>query len=128
MSLSSAGEMRLANCGEPVALALAEALKPLVRQLVREEVRLQLDECSPRWLTVAQAAVRIGIGESAVRERIRRGMLVGRKWEGRWYVASADLDSAIERGTPSATVPLHSGQDMAPAALTRPEAVAIDRR
>ena len=77
---------------------------------------------------LAQAAVRIGIGESAVRERIRRGLLAGRKWEGRWYVASADIDSAIERGTPSATVPVHSGRDMAPAALTRPEAVAINRR
>jgi Helix-turn-helix domain len=113
---------------EPLATALAEALELLVRRLVRKEVRLRLDECSPRWLTVAQAAVRIGIGESAVRERIRRGLLAGRKWEGRWYVASADVDSAIERGTPSATVPVHSGRDMAPAALERPEAVAINRR
>jgi helix-turn-helix protein len=88
--------------------ALAEALEPLVRRIVREEVRRQVAADLARWLTVPQAAARIGIGESAVRDRIRRGLLAGRKWEGRWYVASADIDEKIALGQPSATVPSFS--------------------
>jgi hypothetical protein len=113
---------------ESLAIAVADALEPLIRRLVREELKLLLEEQSPTWLTVAQAATRIGIGESAVRERIRRGLLEGRKWHGRWYVRSADIDLAIEDAGSSATLPVHSGRDMAPAALQRPEAVAINRR
>ena len=83
---------------ESVAVALAEALEPLVRRLVREEVRLRLDESSPRWLTVAQAAVRIGIGESAVRERIRGAYSRDASGRAGGGHASADIESAIERG------------------------------
>ena len=58
---------------------------------VNAEVQLRFDERAPRWLTIGQASKRIGIGQSAVRERIRRGVLPGRKWEGRWYVAAEDI-------------------------------------
>jgi excisionase family DNA binding protein len=88
---------------EPIAAALLDTLHSELERIARVEVLRALDERLPRWLTVPQAAERIGIGRSAVRERIRQGALPARKWEGRWYVASADIDAAIAVA-PSATV------------------------
>ena len=91
---------------EPIAAALLDTLHSELAKIARVEALRAIDERLPRWLTVPQAAERIGIGPSAVRERIRQGALPGCKWEGRWYVASADIDAAIA-AAPSATVSSH---------------------
>jgi Helix-turn-helix domain len=74
---------------------LVQTLHPVIRGIVREEVRVVVEERLPRWLTVEQASERIGIGPSAVRERIRRGLLPARKWQARWYVDSDEIDRCI---------------------------------
>lgn len=52
------------------------------------------------FLTVAQAAELLGIGASAVRERIRQGKLPARKTNKGWVIAAADLleASGLSRG------------------------------
>jgi hypothetical protein len=62
-----------------LAVALAEALRPIVAELVAEEVErvtqaLHADE-EPPYLTVAQYAERHHTTPAAVRARIRRGSL-----------------------------------------------------
>lgn len=79
------------------AASLFAEIRPLVARLVRDEVGRAVDERLPRWVPVRQAAERIGITESGVRERLRQGRLEGRKWDGRWYVSAAALDEAIDR-------------------------------
>lgn len=51
-------------------------------------------------LTVAQAAEMLGIGESAVRERIKRGKLPATKTNKGWSIAASDLleASGLSRG------------------------------
>lgn len=51
-------------------------------------------------LTVAQASELLGIGASAVRERIRQGKLPARKTAKGWVIAAADLleASGLSRG------------------------------
>jgi hypothetical protein len=80
-----------------ITTALVKAIRAELERLARDEVRRALDERLPRWLTVPQAAERVGITESGIRERLRRGVLDGRKWNGRWYVSSSRLDESIER-------------------------------
>jgi excisionase family DNA binding protein len=80
---------------DPLASAVIELVRPELKQVVREELRLALDDRLPRWLTVKQVAERIGISESAVRERIRNGLLHANKWQGRWYVEAAEIDRCI---------------------------------
>jgi hypothetical protein len=108
---------------EAVLEAMLDALRPSLRELVRQEVWAAVEERYPPWLTVAQAAERIGIGSSAVRERIRKGVLPGQEWEGRWYVRATDIDVAIQSGS-AATVTTHhtygpSAVAPAPALTTR---------
>jgi len=88
---------------EMLADALLDALKPSIRKIVRDELRLALDTRTPRWLTTEQAAERIGISASGVRERIRRG-LPAQRWQGRLYIASAVIDDAIANAEAAATV------------------------
>jgi hypothetical protein len=76
---------------------LIEEIRPIVAALVREQVTAEPDHRLPAWLTPAQAGDRLGIGASAVRERIRRGVLPAHRWENRLYVRTADIDAEIER-------------------------------
>jgi len=89
--------------------ALSAALEPNIRRLVTQEVRLALDERLPRWLTPKQAAERIGIGESAVRERIRNASLTANKWDGRWYIEAAEIDRCIAGASYHQRLPHNSG-------------------
>jgi hypothetical protein len=73
--------------------ALVELLRPLVRQLVKEEVKRAKLEW--RWQPVARAAELLGITEEAARRRVLRGQLPGRRVEGRVYVDMAELDRQI---------------------------------
>ena len=77
--------------------ALAEALEPLVRRLVREEVRRA--EYEWRWRTPAEAGELLGISAAAIRQRVVRGQLPARKLEGRLYLDVNDLDLAIKNGS-----------------------------
>jgi DNA-directed RNA polymerase specialized sigma24 family protein len=58
---------------------MRETLRLLVADLVDERLELRLDELRrelrPRWLTVEQAAARLGCSRDAVRMRARRGRL-----------------------------------------------------
>jgi excisionase family DNA binding protein len=92
---------------DPLVAALLELLQPELRRLMREEIRnINIDDLAPRWLTVRQAAERIGIGPSAVRERIRQGSIPARKWEGRLYIEASAIDEAVATSEPAATVRL----------------------
>jgi excisionase family DNA binding protein len=63
---------------ERVAAALAGAARPA--------------SSSPRWLTVAAAAERLGCSPDAVRMRVRRGRLEARRQGRRVYVSAASVD------------------------------------
>jgi len=77
-----------------VEQALLELLRPLVRQEVRREV--ERAKLQWRWQPVARAAELLGISEHAVRQRVLRGQLVGKKEHGRVYVDMEALDNRIE--------------------------------
>jgi hypothetical protein len=78
---------------EPIAEALHQALEPLVRQIVKEELGRRDREW--RWLTTEQTGELLGITVDAVRQRYWRKQLPGRKVEGRLYFDVADLDRLI---------------------------------
>jgi Helix-turn-helix domain len=73
--------------------ALTELIRPLVRQIVREEIRRA--QTQRRYLPVKKAAEEMGISEAAARQRVRRGQLPGRNVEGRVYVDMESLDRVI---------------------------------
>jgi hypothetical protein len=79
------------------AEALVEALRPLVAAIVAEELKLRFDErmlheSSPRWLTLEQAAARLGCSPDAARMRARRGRLEYRYQGRRMYVSADSVD------------------------------------
>jgi excisionase family DNA binding protein len=82
---------------EPTAHALTEALRPLVIEVVEQELDRRFDglerDNGPRWLTLDQAATRLGCSRDAVRMRARRGRLEHR-YQGRRLYVSAD---AVDR-------------------------------
>jgi hypothetical protein len=49
-------------------------------------------------VSTADAAKRLGLGEDAIRKRIKRGVLNGYKRDNKWYVVLDDLDR-IEQGS-----------------------------
>jgi excisionase family DNA binding protein len=68
-----------------------------VAELVEQELshrldQLELDLRRPRWLTLEQAAARLGCSVGAVRMRARRGRLECRYQGRRMYVSAADVD------------------------------------
>jgi excisionase family DNA binding protein len=77
--------------------ALTEALRKLVVAVVEQEVDRRIDklgrDTGPRWLTLEQAAARLGCSRDAVRMRARRGRLEHR-YQGRRLYVSAD---AVDR-------------------------------
>jgi len=75
--------------------ALIELLRPLVRQLVREEV--ERAKLQWRWLPVKRAAEQYGITEAAMRQRVKSGSAPGKTVDGRVYVDMLSLDQRIDR-------------------------------
>jgi Helix-turn-helix domain len=74
---------------------LREVLRPLVVEVVREEVVGLAEERladQKRWLTLAEAAKRLGCSPDAVRMRARRGRLEHRYQGRRLYVSAASID------------------------------------
>jgi hypothetical protein len=97
--------------------ALAQALEPLVRRVVREEVaRASLEW---RWRTPEQAGELLGISAAAVRQRVLRGQLTAARLEGRIYLDVQDLDAAIGNGRYDGP-PLHADQEVGRARRSPP--------
>jgi len=69
--------------------ALTALLRPLVRDLVREE--LDRREQEARWLRVPEAARSLGLSQKAVYHRVRRGQLATRRI-GRTLYIDTQLD------------------------------------
>ncbi|HZQ03704.1 MAG TPA: helix-turn-helix domain-containing protein [Gaiellaceae bacterium] len=78
--------------------AFAPDVVEALEQLVAETVRLELDARTEatngrRWLTVAEAAERLGCTTDAVRMRVARGRLEHRRQGRRVYVAASAIDN-----------------------------------
>lgn len=74
---------------------LLELLRPLVRRLVREEVkRAKLEQ---RWVPVKKAAELLDLTEVAVRSRVRRDQLPGRNVNGKVFVDMEEFDRRMGR-------------------------------
>lgn len=76
-----------------LAPELVEAFEALVVERVADELaRLEaLRNNGPRWLTLAQAAERLGCSSAAVRMRASRGRLETRRHGRRLYVSAASV-------------------------------------
>jgi hypothetical protein len=75
--------------------ALLELLRPLVRDLVREEV--ERAKLGLRWVPVKKAAEQLGLSEAALRQRVKAGTVPGKNVEGRVYVDMLEHDRRIDR-------------------------------
>lgn len=73
--------------------ALIELLRPLVKQLVHDEVERARMEW--RWQPAARVAELLGISEDAVRHRVRKGQLPGKTVDRRVYVDMQELDRQL---------------------------------
>jgi hypothetical protein len=82
-------------------LSLTEALRPLVAELVAEELERRLDELAgPEWLTLEEAADRYHTTTVALRARARRGQLPGAVKDGsRWLLDRREYDRSLAPGT-----------------------------
>jgi hypothetical protein len=85
-----------------LASGLAEALRPLVAELVRAELeRIGAETSRASWLTVEEAAEQRRTTPGAIRARCERGQLPGAVRDGRrWLIPSLDAgpDPANVRG------------------------------
>ena len=76
-----------------IADAVIDLLRPVVTELVDERfTQLQAMQSAKRWLTLPEAAERLGCSVDAVRMRARRGRLEYRRQGRRFYVSAAGID------------------------------------
>lgn len=76
-----------------LAPELVDALDELVAERVASELaRFDPTRNCPRWLTLEQAAARLGCSPAAVRMRAARGRLQARHQGRRIYVSAASVD------------------------------------
>jgi hypothetical protein len=81
-----------------LAEALVEALRPLVAELVDEELEHRDTGRCLEWLTVEEAAAQRHTTRGAMRARCERGQVPGAVKDGRrWLVPS--LEAELEPGT-----------------------------
>jgi excisionase family DNA binding protein len=76
-------------------LAMHLATHPRFEQLVRtrvEETLIQRGQQDRRWLTLGEAAERLGCTTDAVRMRVKRGRLDHRRQGRRLYVSATSVD------------------------------------
>jgi hypothetical protein len=94
--LDEESRLNIANPRERLAAAWAPELLDALDQLVTERVDAELTRLAvgngPRWLTLEQAAARLGCTPAAVRMRASRGRLVTRRHGRRVYVAAESVD------------------------------------
>jgi excisionase family DNA binding protein len=79
-----------------LAIALAPELVEALEEFVAERVASELtrvESCRPQWLTLEQAADRLGCSRDAVRMRANRGRLETRNHGRRVYVSAASVAS-----------------------------------
>ena len=115
--------------GEPLAAAIADALEPLVRRLVREEVRRA--GLAWHWRTPEQAGELLGISAAADGRELFGVSCPPRSWRGGCTWTSA---ISISRSRTAATMPARnisstsgpSGAVTAPALTIKEE--PLDRR
>lgn len=62
---------------QALALSLVEILRPVIREVVREELRAAGEES--RWVRVEQAAAQLGLTPKAIYHRVERGQLEARR-------------------------------------------------
>ena len=72
---------------------VVEAIERLVDERVAVALVGFVPTTSPRWLTVAEAATRLGCSPDAVRMRARRGRLEVRRHGRSLYISSASVES-----------------------------------
>jgi len=83
---------------EVITLIVDERMAEKVGAVVEAEVaRIQPPR---RWATVAQAASFLGIGQAAVRARIKRGQLEARTLDGRIYIDMEAHDRRLDELLP----------------------------
>jgi excisionase family DNA binding protein len=85
---------------ERLGAVLASDLIAALEELVDERVEERLAEHGngapdrgPRWLTLTQAAERLGCSPDAIRMRAKRGRLEVRRHGARVYVSAASVDT-----------------------------------
>ena len=85
-------------------LGLAEALRPLVAELVEIELERRLEELAVTdWLTLEEAGPYLRTTVEALRARARRGQLPGAVKDGaRWLVHRPTLDQSLLGGSVAA--------------------------
>lgn len=77
--------------------ALAQALRPLVAELVAEELDRRDARPETRWLTVEEAAAERRTSPAAMRKRLERGQVAGAVKEGkRWLIPSAPPADTVD--------------------------------
>ena len=74
--------------------ALLALLTPVVRRLVREELRHA--QAEQRWLPAAEAAERLGLSSEAVRRRVLRGQLPGKTLNRKVFVDMAETERLLD--------------------------------
>jgi excisionase family DNA binding protein len=83
---------------ERLEAVLAPEVVRALEQLVAETVRAELAEHAAaenggrKWLTLGEAAERLGCSPDAVRMRVKRGRLEHRRQGSRVYVAATSVD------------------------------------
>jgi hypothetical protein len=81
-----------------VGAALLEALRPLVAELIAEELERRDTGRRLEWLTVDEAAAQRRTTPGAMRARCERGQVPGAVKDGRrWLIPS--LEAELDRGT-----------------------------
>jgi hypothetical protein len=105
---------------------LVEALRPLVAELVDQELERRLDELDlrrarPTWLTLEEAADHYRTTAGALRWRAQHGRLPGAVKDGsRWLVNVREFDEALTSATLPADNRITSQEGRAPRKRPRP--------
>ena len=75
-------------------------LDAVVSEIARRVVRDELERLAPQWewLTIAEAAERLGVTAKAINSKIDRGVLTKHKFDGHRYVSGRELDALIRGG------------------------------
>jgi hypothetical protein len=82
---------------EQLGGALVDALRPLVREVVAEELeRIGAETARTEWLTVPEYAELMRTTPAAVLKRLERGRIPGAEREGRrWLIPAAAAEAMV---------------------------------
>jgi excisionase family DNA binding protein len=92
--MSAATELLHDRLGDVLAPAAVDAIAAFVTDTVRAEVAAHVGASDARkWLTVREAAERLGCSADAVRMRAKRGRLESRHMGRTLYIAAASVEN-----------------------------------